>query len=69
MSTTRQRSPFLTQPPREVRRVRSLRRVMTMISDRGAVAGGQRDLSTVDGAVEQQPFGAGPLVQSSHGVG
>ena len=39
------------------------------ISDRGAVAGGQWDLTTIDSAVEQEPFGAGPLVQSSHGVG
>ena len=39
------------------------------ISDRGAVAGGQWDLSPIDSAVEQEPVGAGSLVESPHGVG
>ena len=65
----RQRSPFLTQPPGMVRRVRSLRRVITTSPTDARHAVSQTDLATVVGAVEEEPLGAGPLVEGTYGVG
>ena len=69
MSVMRQRSPFLTQPPRRRPQGAVVAPGDDDVADRGAAAVGEVDLAAVDGAVEQEPFGAGSLVESSHGVG
>ena len=69
MSVTRQRSPFLTHPPRIVRRRAVVAAGDDDVPDRGSAAVGQVDLAPSTAPSSEQPFGAGAFVERADGAG